>query len=147
MRHGTWQWVGMAVVGLWSGTRFLVPIGHPGHPSPSPQVSTAHLVDGATLYEGYCAPCHGQAGKGDGPLADYLRRPPVDLTTIALKHDGAFPAFWVEDFITGRGRSLPPGHDQMPNWGRILRSRSASEAVYRLKVRNLVDYLRGMQVK
>lgn len=145
MNFGTWRWVGLsAVVAFWSwGSE----PGLGGPVEPPPQASTAHLVDGAALYDGYCAPCHGVQGKGDGPLADYLRRPPLDLTTIAIKHDGDFPAFWVEDFIAGRGRSLPDGGDPMPNWGRILRSRSASEAVYRLKLRNLVEYLRAMQVK
>ncbi len=145
MLRGTWAGVGMlTMVGVWTGG--VLSTGRPVHPV-TPQVSTAHLVDGATLYQGYCAPCHGEQGKGDGPLADYLSRAPLDLTTIALEHDGAFPAFWVEDFIAGRGRSLPPGRDQMPNWGRIFRARSASDAVYRLKIRNLVEYLRSLQIK
>lgn len=107
------------------------------------------LVDGETLFQGYCAPCHGEGGRGDGPLADFLaqaNRPPIDLTTIALKHDGAFPSFWVEDFIANRGRSIPQGRDAMPDWGRLFRSNSPSEAVYQLKIRNLVRYLRSIQV-
>jgi mono/diheme cytochrome c family protein len=145
MPRATWAGVGMlTMVGMWTGS-----VASSDRPVRvvAPQVSTAHLVDGALLYQGYCAPCHGEQGKGDGPLAEYLSRAPLDLTTIALQRDGAFPTFWVEDFIAGRGRALPPGRDQMPNWGRILRTRSASDAVYRLKLRNLVEYLRTLQVK
>lgn len=146
MRHGAYQWVGMlGVVGIcWVGWAVVA-----GGQStrPRPHVSTATLVDGPTLFQGYCAPCHGQHAKGDGPLADFLSRSPIDLTTIALKHDGTFPALWVEDFIADRGRSIPRGRDQMPSWGGILRSRSSSEAVFQLKLRNLVGYLRSIQVK
>jgi len=29
-----------------------------------------------------CASCHGRDGKGNGPIADLLRKPPPDLTTL-----------------------------------------------------------------
>ena len=32
------------------------------------------------LFRNYCASCHGAAGRGDGPLADRLSRPPRDFT-------------------------------------------------------------------
>jgi len=119
--------------------------------SPAPnQVSTGTRVDGAVLFQGYCAPCHGEYGKGDGPLADFLadaNKPPTDLTTIALEHDGTFPTFWVEAFIANRGRSSSRGRDAMPDWGRLLRSRSTNEGVYQLKLRNLVEHLRSIQVQ
>ncbi|MDW7711041.1 MAG: cytochrome c [Deferrisomatales bacterium] len=33
----------------------------------------------AKAYAEHCAACHGEAGKGDGPLADVLPAPPVDF--------------------------------------------------------------------
>ncbi len=35
----------------------------------APAVSTAGLARGAGVYQVYCQPCHGGAGKGDGPVA------------------------------------------------------------------------------
>ena len=43
-------------------------------------------------YEANCAACHGQNGKGDGPLSTELRTKPPDLTLIAQRNDGVFPA-------------------------------------------------------
>ncbi len=34
---------------------------------------------GARLFARYCAPCHGEGGRGDGPLAAAVRRPAMDL--------------------------------------------------------------------
>lgn len=34
---------------------------------------------GARLFASYCAPCHGAGGRGDGPLAEAVRRPAMDL--------------------------------------------------------------------
>lgn len=40
---------------------------------------------GADVYAARCATCHGATGRGDGPAAKALPRPPTDLTS---------PAFW-----------------------------------------------------
>ena len=34
------------------------------------------LEEGKALYETYCAVCHGERGKGDGPIADRIPHPP-----------------------------------------------------------------------
>src|SRR5215475_9559343 len=34
------------------------------------------LQEGKALYETYCLVCHGQNGKGDGPIADKIPHPP-----------------------------------------------------------------------
>lgn len=146
MPHGARWFIWMVgVLGILSVAWTFAPAGQPTR-EPT-DVPAAALVDGAALYQAYCAPCHGEHAKGDGPLADFLSRPPIDLTTIALVHDGKFPALWVEDFIANRGRSIARGRDQMPNWGRILRSRSSSQAIFQLKLRNLVTHIRSIQVK
>lgn len=44
----------------------------------------AALKDGKTLYGMYCAPCHGDKGKGDGPAAAALTPKPADHTSSAL---------------------------------------------------------------
>jgi hypothetical protein len=44
---------------------------------------------GKVDYESSCAACHGQNGKGDGPVSEELRTRPSDLTLIAKKNGGA----------------------------------------------------------
>ncbi len=38
------------------------------------------VPSGRALYLAHCASCHGTTGRGDGPLAATLSRPPADLT-------------------------------------------------------------------
>lgn len=39
-----------------------------------------HKEKGSMLFKKFCAPCHGEKGKGDGPNADDMDPPPRDLT-------------------------------------------------------------------
>ena len=43
------------------------------------------LAAGKTLYLNNCAPCHGDGGHGDGPVAHLLKTPPTDLIAGASK--------------------------------------------------------------
>ena len=47
-------------------------------------VSAAFADDAKQTYDKTCVPCHGAAGKGDGPAAKMLKPPPQDFPT-ALK--------------------------------------------------------------
>jgi mono/diheme cytochrome c family protein len=38
---------------------------------------------GAYLYRVFCVVCHGDSGRGDGPVSDTLRRPVPDLTVLS----------------------------------------------------------------
>ena len=42
-------------------------------------------------YEAGCAACHGDDGKGGGPVAPSLTKAPANLTIIAKKNNGVFP--------------------------------------------------------
>jgi mono/diheme cytochrome c family protein len=56
---------------------------------------TTHLIDsiqGPALYRAYCTVCHGMDGKGGGPMAKSLKVAPPDLTHIAMRNGGRFPA-------------------------------------------------------
>ncbi|MBW6507599.1 MAG: c-type cytochrome [Rhodobacteraceae bacterium] len=73
---------------------------------------------GAADYAAYCAACHGPGGKGDGARAYGLAKPPPDLTTIAVRNQGAFPRAQVMTQIWGYARATPtPG---MPGFGALL---------------------------
>jgi cbb3-type cytochrome c oxidase subunit III len=52
-------------------------------PNPLPPTRD-NAARGAQLFETTCAPCHGSAGKGDGPVKFLLRVPPTDLTGEAV---------------------------------------------------------------
>ena len=73
---------------------------------------------GRQTYLGYCASCHGMAARGDGPLAADLPVAPADLTGLAARNGGVFPASDVMAKIYGY-----PGRYQshvMPEFGPIL---------------------------
>ena len=72
---------------------------------------------GAELYKRFCSSCHGENARGDGPAAKSFKVEVPDLTRIAHRHGGVFPAEQISKIIDGR-RTLPPhGSRQMPVWG------------------------------
>ncbi len=48
-------------------------------------------LDGKQLYRKLCRSCHGDAGRGDGPLSKILPRPPRDLTKLKNWHCRSAP--------------------------------------------------------
>jgi len=65
-------------------------------------------MTGAELYKEFCATCHGVSGHSDGPVALSLKRRVPDLTLIAKRNGGEFPAEAVHRMIDGR--SMPRSH-------------------------------------
>ena len=105
--------------------------------------------NGAQLYQRFCASCHGIHGFGDGPVASSIKGMVPDLTRIAKRHGGVFPAEQLRRIIDGRDVQPPHGTREMPVWGYEFRragesdlsgSQSADELIGRL-----VDYLRSIQ--
>ena len=82
--------------------------------------------EGITEYEIACMPCHGADGRGNGPLAGTLSRPPADLTQIAKTNGGQFPADKVAEVVDGRAEVAAHGARDMPVWGD--RYRAVTEA-------------------
>lgn len=74
-------------------------------------------ADAATLYDHYCAGCHGEEGEGDGPNARYLPVTPVshaDASYMAERPDDSlFDAIYAGGYITGLSH-------RMPAYGRTL---------------------------
>jgi hypothetical protein len=103
------------------------------------------------MYERYCASCHGVSGKGDGPVAQSLRRSPADLTTLAKRAGDRFDEARVLAIIDGRRQVAEHGPREMPVWGEVFDEARRRQLYTRytslLQSRLLVDYLRSLQGK
>ena len=105
----------------------------------------ARMVDGQNTYMGLCATCHGTLGKGNGPVASALRAKMPDLTQLAKRNGGKFPAGEVRGSLTGDFGSIAAhGTADMPVWGAVFRS-AQGEASAMLRMYNLVTYLESIQ--
>jgi mono/diheme cytochrome c family protein len=94
----------------------------------------------------YCAPCHGSAAKGDGPVASALTTRPTDLTSLARRNGGTFPRDRVRMTLMWTGRPVPAhGSREMPIWGVVFRALDSSESRVRLRIDGLVAYLEALQ--
>jgi len=116
--------------------------------SPDPE-ELAMSLEGKATFHRYCRNCHGEDGKGDGPVAEYLRVKPADLTTLSAANDGEFPIDKVEAAVDGRDAVRTHGSQDMPIWGDALRAVDAGpeeEARVRQKIRELAYYLKSIQV-
>lgn len=109
---------------------------------------------GITEYELACMPCHGIDGRGDGPRAKELSKPPADLTRIAAANGGRFPARTVADIVDGRAAVAGHGPRDMPVWGDRYRvqadeseSAKAIDRRARAQIAALVRYLESIQEK
>lgn len=53
---------------------------------PSPVENTPEaLASGGVLFKKHCVMCHGEAGKGDGPAAKYMKVVPADMSTAEVR--------------------------------------------------------------
>jgi copper transport protein len=63
--------------------------------------TAASIAVGQRLYAQRCVPCHGPAGRGDGPLAPGLRPPPADLVQHVPLHADPDLFASIHDGIAG----------------------------------------------
>lgn len=107
------------------------------------------ISEGKSDYDWHCAACHGDKGKGDGPMAKMLIKPPADLTAIADANGGAFPFWRVYRIIAGK--TPVPGHEtfQMPDfWSRFRGDEKAWGFLPpHVRILELTHYLESIQEK
>jgi mono/diheme cytochrome c family protein len=103
--------------------------------------------DPQAMFNQYCAACHGRGGKGDGPAAAALKTAPADLTRIAARNGGKFPAVNVGRYIEGIDEIPAHGSRDMPVWGQVLRVLPGGEATVKMRVEALTKYLQSIQQK
>lgn len=114
-------------------------------------------------YRNSCASCHGIDGKGNGPSAASLKKPPSDLTTLSARNSGVLPLDRLYAWIDGRQAVAEHGDREMPIWGSRYSAESAELAEYffdmprgasveidmyvRSRILALIDYLNRIQAK
>jgi mono/diheme cytochrome c family protein len=100
---------------------------------------------GPADYQIYCASCHGASAKGDGMIANSLRKRPADLTQLAKRNDGVFPGDNV--FKTIEGPTVAHGKSDMPVWADVFGKAQDSPTPEGVKARiaALVKYLETLQ--
>jgi mono/diheme cytochrome c family protein len=111
---------------------------------------------GKAEFETYCAPCHGTDGKGDGPVAIWLKKKPADLTQLQSHNGGRFPTNKIFDIIDGREEVGTHGPREMPVWGKFFKQEDTSVApcetdecfytkFWRGRILAIIIYIRTLQ--
>ncbi len=104
------------------------------------------LMQGSALYKAHCAVCHGNRGKGGGPMADSLKAKVPDLTHIAMRNGGRFPLKRVQKIISGEAQAgITHGTREMPVWGPVFSEVTRDRDIGRVRVYNLEKYLEDIQ--
>jgi len=105
--------------------------------------------NGKVTFKIYCMNCHGTLGKGDGYLKDALKSTPTDLSKLAKKSGGTFPAERVWKSIDGREYVAAHGSREMPIWGDAFSwpsdDPSKTEPQVKRKIGDLVEFVRTLQ--
>ncbi len=116
-------------------------------PAPAPaKLDPAAAAKGSIVYLRYCVSCHGPAARGDGPLAPDLRVPVPDMTTLAARNGGRFPAARVERIIRSGEVLRGHGSADMPAWGDAFkRTEGTGAATPQEAIRNVTHYLWSLQ--
>lgn len=109
-------------------------------------------VSGEADFNMYCASCHGEDGKGDGPKAFGISRPVPDLTTLTQRY-GEFPRDRLARLIDGRDPVEGHVDREMPVWGVWFKEEAAAElggaegdegSVAR-RLENLIGHIESLQ--
>lgn len=109
---------------------------------------TGNFSRGRVSYRIYCASCHGPTAHGDGPVSDYLKIPPKDLSLLAKANGGTFPEERVLASIDGRSVVAGHGPRDMPVWGLSFQETGKDadqEKEVRQRIADLVEFIKTLQ--
>lgn len=108
---------------------------------------------GERSYRLFCVGCHGIDGRGNGEVAEALDMDVGDLTLIARRNRGVFPATEVAAAIAGLSDSS--GHKQlaMEPWAKMFaeefrqfaQENATVNALVARRINHLVAYLESIQ--
>jgi mono/diheme cytochrome c family protein len=112
-------------------------------------IQATSAASGEGMFTAYCAACHGKDAKGHGPAVPALKVPPPDLTTLAQRHGGKFPADYVGDVLrNGVENAISHGSKDMPIWGPLFSSLGGGRsAPATLRISELSHYIESLQTK
>ncbi len=95
--------------------------------------------NGATIYKTNCVTCHGESGKGDGPVGAALNPPPRDFTKGEFKFDANGDGTPGEDadliLVITNGAGTYGGSPLMAPWGHLSES----------DINDLLAYIRSLK--
>ena len=112
-------------------------------------IKPTSVTSGKEMFTQYCAPCHGVDGKGNGPAGGAMKAQPTDLTQLARKHEGKYPANHVASVLKfGDGGTTAHGSAEMPVWGPLFHSLDKfHDTLVQQRISNIVNYIETLQVK
>jgi len=122
-------------------------VGSAGASGQTPASEGEVRFSGRTLFENYCATCHGAAALGNGPLSALLRKQPANLTLLAEKNGGTFSREMVARIIDGRKPLTGHGGGDMPVWGDAFDRSSDGASTTQAKIAALAAFLESIQKK
>lgn len=101
---------------------------------------------GPAMYNAYCAACHGVRGEGNGPAAPSLKVAPTNLRLLAQKNNGKYPAGHVQAVLKFGVEYAAHGSSEMPVWGPTFRSLGPDAELATLRIANLTEFLKTLQL-
>jgi mono/diheme cytochrome c family protein len=112
-------------------------------------VGAAETDAGKESYIQYCGSCHGENGRGGGPVSAYLKIKVPDLTLLKKNNKGIYPMDNVMSAIDGRRTVRAHGDRKMPVWGEIFRKEAEggkyAELQTLLKAKLIAEYIATIQ--
>lgn len=111
---------------------------------------------GRREYRDNCLNCHGEAGDGNGPYAQLLKKRASDLTQLMKRNGGVFPFARVYEVIDGRQIVMEHGERDMPIWGKVYLAKAGEyyfdtdynpEQYVRARILALIEYISRLQAK
>lgn len=111
----------------------------------APAVAAQETGPGAHEYRRNCAVCHGETGRGDGPMAEVLAIGVPDLTGLARANGGVFPVERLQQVIDGRAAVAAHGSRDMPVWGDeyVAQAGAAGLVGFFARVEDVEGFVRG----
>lgn len=111
-------------------------------------VKATNAASGQEMFASYCAVCHGANATGNGPAQSALKIPATDLTTLAQKNGGKYPAMHVSSVLRGDAELAAHGSKDMPVWGPLFRNLSQGhDAEVQQRIANINSYIESLQKK
>ena len=110
-------------------------------------VAPTAIAQGSAIFHDHCAVCHGERGRGDGPVAGALTPRPTNLASLT-KRTGTFPAAHITAVLKGTEPILAHGNPTMMMWGTIfLANANGDRARADVRISEVVAFIQSIQEK